>query len=74
MTTWQDVQTHWTDFKPKVHGRWPKLSETELTTIAGKRDMLSNTLETDYRITHIEAEKQIDDFLKTLAPTKAKGK
>lgn len=74
MTTWQDVQKHWMDFRPKVHDRWPKLTETELTAIGGKRDKLSKSLETDYKITHNEAEKQIDEFLKTLAPAKAKGK
>jgi len=70
MTTWLEVEKHWTEFKPKVHSQWPKLTGPELTTIAGKRNMLVKTIETDYKIPHTEAEKQVDSFLKTLAPIK----
>ncbi len=69
MTTWQEVEKHWTDFKPKVRTQWPKLTDVEINTIAGKRNILAKSLEADYKITHKEAEKQIDTFLKTLEPT-----
>jgi len=74
MTTWKDVQQHWTEFKPRVRTRWPKLKEMELEKIAGKRDVLAKTLETDYKLTHTEAEKQIDEFLKAEKPAKAGAK
>jgi len=70
MTTWQEVEKHWTEFKPKIHSHWPKLTTPELNTIAGKRTMLVKSLETDYKITSTEAEKQVDSFLKTLEPVK----
>jgi hypothetical protein len=65
MTTWQEVEKHWSEFKPKVHTQWPKLSDVEINNIAGKRTVLAKSLETDYKITLAEAEKQIDTFLKT---------
>ena len=70
MITWNEVEKNWTTFKPKVHNQWPKLTETELSTIAGKRTMLVKTIETDYKVTHAEAEKQIDAFLKAAPPLK----
>jgi len=70
MTTWQEVEKHWTQFKPKLRAHWPKLTELQVNKIEGHRDVLTKSLETDYKITHNEAEKQIDSFLKTLEPVK----
>ena len=70
MTTWQEVEKNWTQFKPKFHAHWPKLTDMQINKVQGHRDMLCKSLESDYKITHVEAEKQIDTFLKTLAPIK----
>jgi len=70
MTTWQEVEKHWTEFKPKFRAHWPKLTDNQISKIGGHRDVLAKSLEMDYKITHIEAEKQIDTFLKTLTPVK----
>jgi uncharacterized protein YjbJ (UPF0337 family) len=72
MTTWQEVEKHWKEFRQEVRTQWPKLTDTELNTIAGKRDKLVKTLETDYKVTHAEAEKQVESFLKTHSPIKPK--
>ena len=74
MTTWQEVEKHWTEFKPRVRSHWPKLKAAELNKIEGKRNLLAKSLEADYKITHAEAEKQIDTFLKIFAPVKATAK
>jgi uncharacterized protein YjbJ (UPF0337 family) len=72
MTNWQEIEKHWADFKPRVRSQWPKLTDAQIDKIAGKRAVLAKSLQTDYKITHAEAEKQIDAFLKGLAPVKAK--
>jgi uncharacterized protein YjbJ (UPF0337 family) len=71
MTTWQQVERHWKEFRPQLRSQWPKLSDAELNDIGGKRDKLVKTLETDYKVTHAEAEKQVESFLKTHSAIKA---
>jgi len=70
MTTWQEVEKNWTQLKPKFRAHWPKLTEVQVNKIEGHRNVLAKSLESDYKITPIEAEKQIDTFLKTLQPVK----
>lgn len=66
MTAWQEVEKHWTELKLRVRSEWPRLTNAEIHRIGGKRDVLAEKLETDYGITHAEAETRIDAFLRTL--------
>ncbi|HEX5137078.1 MAG TPA: CsbD family protein [Planctomycetota bacterium] len=68
MTTWQEVERNWTRFKPKFRAQWPRL--TELDRIDGHRVFLARSLESEYELTHREAEREIDAFLKTLDPVR----
>ena len=74
MTTWQEVEKHWTEFKQKLHTHWPRITGAELNRIRGSRELLAKSLEADYQVTHLEAEKQIDSFLRTLAPARTETK
>ena len=64
---WTKVKTDWVRLKPKFHTKWNKLTETDLTEIAGKRNELVSHLETRYHFDKKKAEKEADDFIKTLA-------
>jgi hypothetical protein len=70
MTAWREVEKHWTEHKLSVRSEWPRLTNAEIHRIRGKRNVLAKSLESDYGITHGEAEAQIDWFLKGLAPLK----
>ena len=60
------IAGNWKQFTGKVKEKWGKLTDDDLTTIAGKRDQLAGVLQKHYGIAKEQAEKDVDDFAKTL--------
>jgi uncharacterized protein YjbJ (UPF0337 family) len=52
----------WQEFTGTVKKKWDKLTDDDLTAIAGKRDQLAGKLQESYGITRDEAERQIAEF------------
>jgi uncharacterized protein YjbJ (UPF0337 family) len=65
MITWKEIETNWTQFKPKIRTQWNKLTESDVARIHGNKAVLLEELETRYHYTRTDAQKQLDDFLKT---------
>jgi uncharacterized protein YjbJ (UPF0337 family) len=63
---WDQIAGSWKQFQGKVREKWGKLTDDDLTVVAGKRDQLSGALQRRYGIAKDEAEKQLDDFVNTL--------
>lgn len=59
---WDQITGNWKQFKGKVKERWGKLTDDDLTTIAGKRDQLAGLLQQKYGYAKEQAEKELDDF------------
>jgi uncharacterized protein YjbJ (UPF0337 family) len=59
---WEQIQGNWKQFEGKVKEKWGKLTDNDLTTIAGQRDQLVGKLQAHYGIAKAEAEKQLDEF------------
>ena len=59
---WERMAGKWTEFKHKVRDRWTKLTEEDLTRIAGKRDQLLAALQERYGWVREQAERQVKDF------------
>ena len=64
MQTWQDAAKDWSHFKGKINTKWNKLTPADLDKVQGKKEQLAATIETRYKISRAEANKQIDAFLK----------
>jgi len=62
---WDRVEGNWKEIKGKVHQQWGKLTNDDLEVIHGKRIELTGRLQQRYGIAKDEAERQIDDWLKT---------
>jgi len=58
------MQGNWKQFSGKVKEKWGKLTDDDLTYIAGKRDQLIGKIQERYGIKKEEAEKQLDEFYK----------
>jgi uncharacterized protein YjbJ (UPF0337 family) len=59
---WDQIAGNWKQFTGKVKEKWGKLTDDDLTTIAGKRDQLAGLLQQKYGYAKQEAEKELDEF------------
>jgi len=63
---WDQIEGKWTNFKGKVRQKWAKLTDSDFEHIAGKKDELSGKLQERYGYGKEEADREIDDFSKTI--------
>lgn len=63
---WDQIQGNWKQVTGKVKEKWGKLTDDDLTTVAGKRDQLAGVLQNRYGLAKEQAEKELDDFMRTL--------
>ena len=59
---WDQVAGNWKQFKGQVKDKWGKLTDDDLTMIAGKRDQLAGLLQQKYGYAKDQAEKELDEF------------
>jgi uncharacterized protein YjbJ (UPF0337 family) len=63
---WDRIEGGWKQMTGKVKEQWGKLTDDDLTKVAGKRDQLAGKIQARYGIARDEAERQLDDFAKKL--------
>jgi uncharacterized protein YjbJ (UPF0337 family) len=63
---WDQITGNWTQFKGKIKEKWGKLTDDDLTTIAGKRDQLADKLRERYGYAKEEAERELGNFARDL--------
>jgi uncharacterized protein YjbJ (UPF0337 family) len=63
---WDQLKGNWKQITGKVKEKWGKLTDDDLTTIAGKRDQLVGKLQERYGYEKAHAERELDDFARTL--------
>ncbi len=63
---WDQIEGEWKNLKGKIREKWGKLTDSDIEMIAGKRDQLVGKLQKRYGIEKEEAEKDIDNFTKTI--------
>jgi uncharacterized protein YjbJ (UPF0337 family) len=59
---WNRVEGNWKQAKGKVKEQWGKLTDDDLTFIAGKLDQLEGRIQERYGIQRDIARKQIDEW------------
>ncbi len=68
---WDQIKGDWKQITGKVKEKWGKLTDNELTTIAGQRDQMVGILQERYGYAKERAEKELSDFAESLKPVKA---
>lgn len=63
---WDEVEGKWKQFKGKAKEKWGKLTDDDFDVINGKREQLVGKVQQRYGIAKDEAERQADEFVKTL--------
>jgi uncharacterized protein YjbJ (UPF0337 family) len=59
---WDRVQGNWKQFKGLVQKKWGKLTDDDVNTINGQREILAGQLQEAYGIGMEEAERQIHEW------------
>jgi len=65
---WDQTKNNWKHVTEKIKVTWGKLSEDDITAIAGDRDQLVNILQQRYGYAANLAERKVDDFAQRLNP------
>jgi uncharacterized protein YjbJ (UPF0337 family) len=65
---WDQVQGNWKQMTGQIKEKWGKLTDDDLTTIAGKRDQLAGVLQERYGYAKELAEKELNAFTSALKP------
>lgn len=63
---WDTIAGNWKKLQGQVKEKWGKLTDNDLTVIAGKRDQLAGLLQQRYGYAKDEAERELDAFAKEL--------
>jgi uncharacterized protein YjbJ (UPF0337 family) len=64
---WDRIEGQWKQLKGSVKERWGKLTDDDLNVIRGKKDQLVGRVQERYGIAKDEAQKQVEEWNKTLA-------
>ena len=64
---WERISANWSHWRDKVRTRWSRLSELELTTIAGRREVLSARIQEAYGLSREEVERQLKNWERNLS-------
>lgn len=63
---WDQIEGKWTQYKGEVKERWGKLTDDDLDVIKGKQQQLVGKIQERYGVAREAAEKQTNEFLKSL--------
>lgn len=67
LMNWNLVERDWSKLKGRAKQRWGKLSEQQLTSIAGNRTHLLSRIRETYQLTAAESETQLADWQSSLS-------
>jgi uncharacterized protein YjbJ (UPF0337 family) len=63
---WDQIKGSWKQIKGKVREKWGKLTDDDLTSVAGKKDQLAGKIQERYGVEKERAEKEIDEWVDKL--------
>ncbi len=59
---WDRIEGSWKEMTGKVKEQWGKLTDDDLTVVAGKRDQLAGKIQERYGYAKVKAEHEISAF------------
>ncbi len=63
---WDRVEGNWKQLTGQARQKWAKFTDNDLELAAGKRDQLVGLIQERYGIAKDEADRQADEWVKTL--------
>ena len=62
---WDRIEGKWKQASGKIREKWGKLTDDDLTVIAGRRDQLVGRIQERYGLAKDAAEKEVDEFVRS---------
>ena len=69
---WDQIEGQWQQLTGQLKSQWGKLTDDDLTNVAGKKDQLIGKVQERYGILKDDAEKQVNKWIAKFAPTHGK--
>jgi len=63
---WAQVQGSWKQMKGRAKERWGKLTDDDLTVIAGRRDQLEGMIQERYGYAKERARNEVEDWMRSI--------
>jgi uncharacterized protein YjbJ (UPF0337 family) len=63
---WDRIQDNWSQVRGRIKERWARLTDDEVDQIQGQWERLAGRLQEKYGVARDEAERQINDFSRTI--------
>ena len=63
---WTRVEGNWKQMRGRVKERWGKLTDDDLTAIAGRRDQLEGLIQERYGYAREKARREIEDWYRSM--------
>lgn len=63
---WDQIEGNWKQYTGAAQAKWGKLTDDDLTVIAGKRTELAGKIQERYGIAMEQAHRELEDFAKEL--------
>lgn len=63
---WDRIEGNWKQMTGNVKAQWGKLTDDDLTQIAGRREALEGKLQERYGLAKDEVKKQVDSFTRSI--------
>ena len=63
---WDQIEGKWKQFSGAAREKWGKLTDTDWHTVAGKKDQLVGRIQERYGVAKDEADRQADEWARTL--------
>ena len=63
---WDQIEGNWKQLKGAAKIKWGKFTDDDMEVLAGKRDTIVGKVQERYGIAKLEAEKQVDEWTKTI--------
>ena len=64
---WDRISANWSHWRDRVRDRWSRLTEVELTAVAGRREVLSARIQDVYGLSPEETERQLRNWERNLS-------
>ena len=63
---WDQVEGNWKQVKGQPRAKWGDLTDDDIDSVDGRRDMLVGKIQERYSKARAEAEKAVDDWIASL--------